>query len=63
ALLAQGGDLIDQDLREESEEMISLSRQVVESSEEKKLPECKLALETLIGEVTLTVPPSEMRRA
>ncbi len=62
-LLAQGGDLIDQDLRQESEEMISRSRQVVESSAEKKLPECKLALETLIGEVTLTAPPSEMRRA
>lgn len=62
-LLAQGDDLIDRDLREESEEIISRSRRTVESALEERLPECKLALETLIGEVTLTVPPSEMRRA
>jgi molecular chaperone DnaK len=62
-LLAQGGAVVDPDLREESQEMIVLARKAVESAQEKKLPECKLALETLIGEVNLTVPPSEMRRA
>lgn len=62
-LLAQAGDRLEEALRQESEEMIRQSREVINAGQRRRFRECRLALESLIGEVTLTVPPSEMKRA
>ncbi len=63
SMLRQGAELLDDDLRAESEDMIAQSREAADSGNEGRLRQCQLAIETLIGEVSLVVPSSEMRRA